>query len=180
MDADERESIGEKFEILQSAASKQEKVNFQLTSIVEKSMTEKSAFATACNANGKLINGITKIIENENRSIQILAFMQDLQFTFMVLKNEIEKKIANVHDTLVKCNNNLLSTKLITYTDMVAELKNFQMLDSESILPIDVKNPDLEILRKIMKYGVVLANNNLFLVFSIPTLQREKLFLTKL
>lgn len=97
----------------------------------------------------------------------------------MVLKEEIEKKINNVHDTLIDFHNNLLSTKLISYKDIINELKNFQVPDEKSILPINVKNPNLEVLRKITKYGIVLIADQLFVVFAIPTLNREKFFLHK-
>lgn len=186
MDAKDRESIGEKFEAMQATSSKQEKINFQLTSIVEKSLTEMKAYATACNANGKLINvigdrlnGISQIVERDSWAIQTIAFMNDLQTTFIILSREIEDKIRNVHETLREFHNNMFSTKLISFKDIIKELRNFQVPDKDSILPIDVKEPDLEILRKITKYAVVVAKDQLYVVFSIPTLNREKLMLTK-
>lgn len=73
----------------------------------------------------------------------------------------------------------MLSTKLISYKEIINEIKHFQVPDEKSILPIDVRDPNLEVLRKIMSYGIVLMSDSLFVVFTVPKLNREKLFLTK-
>lgn len=61
-------------------------------------------------------------------------------------------------------NNDLINTRLITYKDILENLRNVQLSNSDVVRPFDVLKPDIMTMRKLLKFGVLMEGNKIFVV----------------
>lgn len=186
MDAEDRSSINKKLENLQTSNLNNIKFNYKYAGLIQQTITNLNTTISVCNQNNRLMNSISertnelaRMIEDEFYMSQLTYFIFELQLTYQTIYFESMTKIDAVMETLMDFHNGNINTKLVGYKIVVDELREMKIGDKFK-LPIDVKNPDFELLRVLMKFGVLINDGKLFIIFFVPLLWKDQRSLMKL
>lgn len=187
MDAKDRHAISLRLRQWEKTKEQQGKINDKFAVVIEKEFNELNSLASACTKNGKLIGMVGERIDILNRhmnetdiALQVHNFLSDLQMTFYYLKYETDRKISNIHEMFSDFHNHILNTRVISYDDILKQLDYFQSVDNDRVLPIELRSPDLEKLRKLLNFALLRKDDVLYVVFTIPLVDRERFSMVKL
>jgi hypothetical protein len=186
MDAKDRESIQNKLSEIKNDFYEEEKLNSKLTFLTEKTLANVATLAASCNKNNKLANEIVvriNYLETEEniliRNQKTAIFIQELQGVFWFLKEELEAKIANVEQMFEDFHNGLINTRLITYQDILNNLKDYKLRNGNMILPFDILKTNINKMKELLTFGVITNEERLYVVYAVPLISNEKFTMMK-
>lgn len=187
MDEEDRVQILNKLDSLSNDNLNNIKFNFEYAKLIEKTVANVNTSIEICNRNGKLLSLLDdKMVEIAyhqdyvERSIKFFNFIKDLQQIFYLMNTETTDKISELHQVLIDLHNNVFNTKLYGYKDIIGALKDLTISDKNLELPISLTQPNLAILRTLIKYSLVTKENCYYIIYSLPLIEIEKLNLNKL
>lgn len=79
-----------------------------------------------------------------------------------------DNRIRDVHQSIIDLQSNVMNTKIFTFENIVEALKELKIKDETLRLSIDLEKPNLNDLRELTKYVVMLHGDNLIVVFLVP------------
>lgn len=138
--------------------------------------------------NREMINNHTKIIneiiksegkELDRHSSQIHALrMENL---FKLFYDLVLDEISNIERGIVDMQHGVLNPNIISYQKIIEELKDVIMHNpTNNILPVHLENPDISLLNKIIKMGILVEGKILYFVIKVPLILNEEYKIIKL
>ena len=184
MDSKDRDNIQEKLGSLDGENLKNLKFNFEYAKLVEKTIRSLNTTVTSCNHNGKLINAILDQFEvfqkeaNEmSHFVSYLEFIVELKNAFLIMFYETQLKIDDLHQMLIDFHNGIFNTKIIGYKEIIEVLSEMKQVDGKLNFPFGTGMKDFETIRKLVKFVVAQKEEQLIVIFSLPTVSLEEFVL---
>lgn len=175
LDDNDRRNIEKKFESLNKESQVIKEFTFDYSKLIEKTVANINTTVEICNRNSKLINEVQNkfnLLEAEfENSIAFVSFMHEIEQTFIIMILETTRKIDELTETIIAIHNEIFNTKLIGYTDIIRALKEIKINDKHLSMPISSTNPDYEMLRKLIGFGLFKKENELYLIYTLPLVQ---------
>ena len=91
----------------------------------------------------------------------------------------LSRKIDALLQMLIDLHNDVFNTKVIGFNTLITGLKNIKLNIENYKLPIDLQEPNLEILRKLTKYEFLRKDSFNYIVFIVPLIEESPLIMQK-
>ena len=186
MDNEDKLDLQEKLITLSSSRKNDKDFNLNLINIMEKSILQ-------VNDSLKVINNHANVLKMLNFNISILSenyalgknlfsyniLLEDIKDTFFGCYYELSRKIDALHQMLIDLHNDVFNTKVIGFNTLITGLKNIKLNIENYKLPIDLQEPNLEILRKLTKYAFLRKDSFYYIVSIVPLIEESPLVMQK-
>lgn len=176
----DRKAFQEKLTILTDKTNDMSKFNFELTKLIEKSISKLNDTNEIINHHSDALETMdVKLLELENlanwldRKIHQGFTHASLNTLFTAIYFSADNKIRDLHQTLIDLQSHVMNTKLITYEMIIEALKELRLKGETLKFPFELENPNLEVLRKLANYVVIQRDNDIIIVLSIPLVQEQ-------
>lgn len=187
MDNSDRKLVMKKLDNLSEENLNNVKFNFEYAKLIERTVANVNTTVSACNRNCRLITGVQdqlmmigQDLNNFENALAYSNLLEDMKNAFMIMFNEIEARISDAHQMLVDYHNNILNTKIIGYSEIIEGLKQVEIRDPKLKMATDLSRPDLEVIRRLIKFAVLKSEDTMVVVFLMPLVEIEKYLLLKL
>lgn len=187
LDNDDREVIRGKLDGLAEENLNNVKFNFEYAQLIEKTIASVNTTISSCNRNGRLLTGVhnqlrvlSTDLQNIEKQLAYSNLLEEMKNAFIIMFAEIEARLGETHQMLVDFHNNILNTRIIGYGEIINGLKKVTVKDAKMKMAVDLSQPDLEVLRKLLKFAVLKGNDTLVVVFMMPLIEIEEYKLFKL
>lgn len=156
------------------AISENKNFHFELTKLVETTVSQLKTAETIKKHSKTLdmINEEVNILKNNLNSydfeVQAGFSFTNMMSRFRAIYFTTNNKIRDIHQTIIDLQSDVFNSKIITSKTIGEALKQIKIPDELQTWPVNLDDPDLTILREISKYAVLLIDNKLIIVYTIP------------
>ena len=151
------------------------------TKIISSTLIELENNRIMINNHTKIINEVIKSEgkELDRHSSQLHALR--LENLFKLFYDLVSDEVSNIERAVVDIQHGILNPNIISYQDIIDELKEVIMHNPiNHILPVNLDKPDIALLTKIIKMGILIENNILYFIIKVPLILNEDFKVVKL
>lgn len=164
-----------KLEVLEKSEETQKNFNFEFTTLIKKTISKLNDSVEIINHHSKMMevmNGKIENLRNEvghyDLELNTQISLTSLTTRFNAIYFATDNRIRDLHQSLIDLQSNVMNTRIVTFDNIIDALKKLPLKDESITFPIDLQNPDYETLRKLTKYVVMIQNDDLIIVYSVP------------
>lgn len=174
----DKRSIQEKLKLFEGNTEIQTKFNFEYAKLIDKTITQLNDSVEVINHHTQILETIDKKIEELRKSANYHDFeihtgfvLSNLMTRFNAIYFSTDNRISDIHQSMIDLQNNVMNTKFITFENIIEALKNLEITDKSLTFPFNLNIPNYETLRELSEYVVMLQDENLIVIFSIPLME---------
>lgn len=181
MDSTDSAYINQKLELFKEQQANNFVVQHQYTAVLDKTISRLQDTNAQINRHSETLNSIMdqiKFIENFSSNAPSFEFLQ-LSEKFLLLSRFLDEKINGVTQMLTDLNNGILSTRYLSYQELLKSFEVIKINDTSMCWPLDFKNADLLVFKKLSKFAVFEEQNSFIIVFSLPFVECQQFQMQK-
>lgn len=123
---------------------------------------------------------LSSVVQNTEAKFNFMTHFDETKQTFLVMFYEVERKVDDIHQTLIDLHNHVLNSKVVNINEILTGMGKIVLTNKNIRLPFDAREPNYDDVRKLMKFVVARKGDTLILVFSLPLVENDLFSLTRL
>lgn len=167
-----------KIQVLMDNSKKQEKINFDMFQLIEKSISDQNDTNEVLSHHRELIDFLdnkitemTKVLRDHEYELHAGLQFQSLSQQFQAFYSANDNKLRDLHQMFTDLQNNVLNTNIIGMETILEAFMTINYHDERLKFPINLKDPDYDTLQKLSTYTVFLKNETLLIEINLPLIE---------
>lgn len=117
--------------------------------------------------------------QNTEAKFNFMTHFDETKQTYLMMFYELDKKVDEIHQTLIDLHNNVLNSKLIDINEIIDGMVKIN-INKNIRLPFERKEVNYDDVRKLLKFVVAKKENVLVLVFSLQLIENDLFSLSRI